>query len=120
MISIRPIRTRQPLSDHSKSDHREMMVERICETNARTLHDHEACGVDRRQFVQVGAAEVAPRFLQITQITGKNLDSSRLVDRLLPRKRHVAVGIAIEKRERLNDDRNGRVKPGARSAQRVP
>src|SRR6266540_3443762 len=57
---------------------------------------------------------------EIAQLAGKDLHRSGLIDRLFPRQRHIAVGVAIEKSERLDYDRDRRVKFGARSLQDVP
>ena len=64
--------------------------------------------------------EIFPRSLQIAQVAGKDVESARPGYRVFPRQRHIPVGVAIEKGECLNDNRNGGVQPGAGRTQQVP
>jgi len=97
-----------------------MVVERVCKPNSRALHDREARRVDGRQFVQIRVTKVFPRLLQIAQLAGKDFYGSGLIYGLFPRQRHVPVGIAVEKRECLDDNGNGGVELGTSSVQSVP
>src|SRR5215471_261703 len=54
------------LSHHPESDNCEVMIKRVGEVFARTLHDDEASCVDSGQFMQAGAPEIFPRPQQIT------------------------------------------------------
>ena len=105
---------------HPKSDDRKVMIERVGEPYPRTLHDSEASGIDGGQFVQVATPEIFPRSLQIAQTTGKDVESARPGYQVFPRQRHIPVGVAIEKGECLNDNRNGGVQPGAGRTQQIP
>jgi len=110
--------TRRPASAYQpKSDDRKVMIERVGEPYSRTLHDREAGGIDGGQFVQVGTSEIFPRSLQIAQVAGKDVESARPGYRVFPRQRRIPVGVAIEKGECLNDDRDGSVQlaPAARN-----
>ena len=64
--------------------------------------------------------KVFPRSLQIAQVADKNLEGVQPVYRLFPRQRHIPSGVAVEKRECLDDDRNRGVQPGAGSEQQFP
>src|SRR6266849_6884515 len=105
----------QPEPDHGK-----VMIERVCKTNSRALHDRKTGGIDGRQLMQVRTSKVLPRLLQIAQLAGKDFRGAGLIDGFFPRQRHVPVGVAIEKCERLDDNGNGGVKLRARSVQQVP
>ena len=108
------------LCDQPEFDHGEVMVERICNSYSRALHDCKAGGVNRRKLAQLRAAKILPRLFQIAQLAGKNLDCPWLIDRFSPRQSHITIGVPIEKRERLDDNRNRGVKLGARALQPFP
>src|SRR3989441_11360097 len=96
------------------------MIEREGESDARALHDRKARGIDSRELVEILAPEILPRLLQITQLAGKNLGRAGLIDRVLPCKRHVPVGVAFEEGECLDDDRHGSMKLCTGSLERIP
>jgi hypothetical protein len=73
------------------------MIERVGKPYSRPLHDREAGGIDGGQFVQVSAPEIFQRSLQIAEVAGKDVESARPGYRILPRQRHIFVGVAIEK-----------------------
>src|SRR5262245_37167379 len=102
-------RASSPLRYQSESDDGEVMIEGVSEPDARSPHDHEARRVHGRQLAQIGAAEVLQRQSQVARLTWKNFDSSGRIDRALPDQCHGAGGVAVEERERLDDDRNGSV-----------
>ncbi|HEX9277003.1 MAG TPA: hypothetical protein VGA51_11490 [Casimicrobiaceae bacterium] len=103
-----------------ESGHRKVVIEGEGDANARSFHDRKARCIDGREPVEIVAPEIFPRNFEIAQLAGKDLHRSGLIDRLFPRQRHIAVGVAIEKSERLDYDRDRRVKFGARSLQDVP
>src|SRR6266481_5578850 len=96
------------------------MIERERKANARALHDGKTRRVDGRELVQVRAPEVFQRLVEIAQLAGKDPHRAGSVDRLPPRQRHVAVGIALQEGERFDYDGNGRVKSGASPMQDFP
>jgi hypothetical protein len=77
------------------------MIERVCYSNSRSLHDGETGGIYCRQLVQARASKVVPRLFQIAQLAGKDFYRVGLIDGFFPCQRHVPVGVAIEKRECL-------------------
>lgn len=85
--------------------HGEMMVERERKPDARAFHNDETGSVDGRELVQVRSPEVRPGLFQVIPLTHDNLDGARLVDRVFPRQRRVAVGIPVEEGKRLDDYR---------------
>src|SRR5437660_11095319 len=70
--------------------------------------------------MQVLALKIVPRLGQVAQVARQDPDGARPIDRLLPRHSDIPVGIALEERESLDDDRDGSVKSGARLVQGVP
>ena len=79
-----------------------MVIECVGKPDPRALHNGETSGVDGRQFVQLGAAKVLPRLFQIAQFASENVHSRALLNRFLPRKCHLPVGVPVQKREGLD------------------
>jgi hypothetical protein len=96
------------------------MVECIGQPYARPLQNREAGCIYGGQLVQIGPAEALPRLLQVTQLANQDFQAGQPVNRVLPCDRHVARRIAIDKGERLDDNRHGGVQSGVRSAQQLP
>ena len=67
-----------------------------------------------------GAAKILPRLFQIAQFARENVNPRALLDRFLPGKRHLPVGVPIQKREGLDHDGNRGVQPSAGPLQQVP
>jgi len=97
------------LSNHAKSNDGKMVVERVGQPYAGAFHDHEAGGIDGRQLVQIGAPEIRPGLIEVTRLAWEDSHGSQLIDRLFPCQRRVTARVAIEERERLDEDGNGRV-----------
>src|SRR5579863_7037148 len=89
-----------------EAGHGEVMIEGERDSQSGAFHDHETRRVDRRKLVKVGTPKIVPRLLQIPQIARKQFYNAGSSDGFFPDERHVAVGVAVEKREGFDDDGN--------------
>jgi hypothetical protein len=70
--------------------------------------------------MKVGTSEIFPRLFQIAQIAGKAFYAASFVYELLPRQRHIPIGIALKECESLDYYGRRSVKFRARRLQHVP